>query len=268
MKQYNKNKLKETHIFEELKEWFEGYVKEFYQNQEDREEIDLKYKHSYRVYKNSNRLAKDIGLSDEDLEIANIIGLFHDLGRFEQFKRYKTFSDSDSLNHGELSVKLLKEYKLLEDLSAEKKHIIYQAIHNHNKLNIPESTTGQALLFSRLIRDADKLDIWSIFARRYHNGNNNEKINLDLSSKNGITPEIYHRVLDGKPVLYSSLQTVDDFKLIQLGWVYDLNFVESLILLKEKNFLEKIYQSMNQSVETEKIYNKINEYINNKIDKR
>ncbi len=254
----------ENKIFNELKEWFEDYTREFYVNEGDNQEIDLKYQHSYRVYKNINKLSINIGLSSDDIIIADIIGLFHDLGRFEQYKIYKTFSDTDSLDHGQLSVKILKDNNLLDKLTPRIQEIIYKAILNHNKLNISEEITDKTLLFSKLIRDADKLDIWNIFSKRYHNGEDNEKINLELSDKSGITAEIYQRVLDGKPVKYSSLKTVDDFKLIQMGWAYDLNFKESLIILKERQYLDKIYQSM-ESEQVKEIYDTINTYIDNEI---
>ncbi len=252
-------------IFVELKDWFDNYTSGFYVNEEENEEIDLKYKHSYRVYRNINKLANNIGLSSDEIIIADIIGLFHDLGRFEQYKSYKTFSDSESLDHGQLSVKILKENNLLEKLTPRIQEIIYQAILNHNKLNISDEINDKTLMFCKLIRDADKLDIWSIFARRYHNGEDNDKINLELTDKSGITTEIYQRVLDGKPVKYSSLKTVDDFKLIQMGWAYDLNFKESLIMLKERQFLDKIYQSM-ESKEAKDVYDKINTYIGKQVN--
>ena len=251
--------------FNELQEWFEKYVQEFYLSEKDKEQIDLKYKHSYRVYQNINKLANDIGLSSEEIIIANIIGLFHDLGRFEQYKRYKTFSDSESLNHGKLSVEILQDYQLLKKLKPEIQNIIFQAIMNHNKLDIPAETSGKALLFTKLIRDADKLDIWNIFSRRYHSKKDNNKINIELSDKPGISPNIFQQVLEGKPVKYSSLKTVDDFKLIQIGWTYDLNFKESLRILKEKQYLKKIYETMEQSIQVKEIYDKIINYINQTI---
>lgn len=257
--------MKEKYFFNELKEWFKKYVQEFYFIEEDKEQIDLKYRHSFRVYKNINRLANNIDLSSEEIIIANIIGLFHDLGRFEQYRRYKTFSDNESLNHGQLSVKILKDYNLLEKFNPEIQNIIFQAILNHNKLDIPEEIIGKTLLFSKLIRDADKLDIWNIFSRRYHSEEDNNKINLELSNKSGISSNIFNRVLEGKAVKYSSLKTVDDFKLIQMGWAYDLNFKESLKILKEEQYLEKIYDSMEESIKTKEIYKKITVYIDEKI---
>jgi len=152
----------------------------------------------------------------------------------------------------------------LAKLTPRIQEIIYQAILNHNKLDISAEITDKTLLFSKLIRDADKLDIWSIFANRYHSGEDNNKINLELSDKSGITADIYQGVLDGKPVKYSSLRTVDDFKLIQMGWAYDLNFKESLIILKERQYLDKIYQSM-ESEQVKEIYDTINTYIDNEI---
>ena len=51
------------------------------------EHINYKYHHSYRVRDNMILLAKNLNLPPEDIKLASVIGLLHDIGRFEQYKR-------------------------------------------------------------------------------------------------------------------------------------------------------------------------------------
>ena len=45
--------------------------------------------------------------------LAEIMALFHDIGRFEQYKQYRTFSDYRSEDHAALGVKVIKANRIL-----------------------------------------------------------------------------------------------------------------------------------------------------------
>lgn len=127
--------------------------------------IKLKVKHILRVVENSKRIAQELGLDDESIKLAELIGIFHDMGRFEQVRLYDTFSDKDTgLDHAAYSLKVLYDDGLVKKFIDTTKYddIIKKAVFNHNKANIDESVTSQALLFSKIIRDADKLDIYRV----------------------------------------------------------------------------------------------------------
>jgi len=47
--------------------------------------IDLKVRHTYDVIGNIRIIAKDSGLPENDIQLAKIIALVHDIGRFQQF---------------------------------------------------------------------------------------------------------------------------------------------------------------------------------------
>ena len=124
-------------------------------------EITRKVGHSYRVAEISKRIAKSLNLEQEEIELAELIGLLHDIGRFEQQTIYKTYDDIYSIDHGELGVKILEnnEYirKYIENSQYDK--IIKTAIFNHNKYEIEENLEQKTILFCKIIRDSDKLDI-------------------------------------------------------------------------------------------------------------
>ena len=146
-----------------LKNWFISYVKTFkYDNNESQQNIDIKREHTERVTEEIINIGKQLGLNDNELNLAEIIALFHDIGRFEQYDRYKTFSDYKSENHAELGIKILKQYDVLDLLDENLQKVILCSIKYHNWPSLPAKETKTCLFYSRLIRDADKLDIWRV----------------------------------------------------------------------------------------------------------
>ena len=123
--------------------------------------IKRKYEHSIRVMNLSIKYARLLNYSEDDIELAGIIGLLHDIGRFEQYSKYKSFNDYDTIDHADYGVKILFEDKLIEKYTKRKDDydLIKFAIRNHNKLDIEKISNNRYLKFAKLIRDVDKLDI-------------------------------------------------------------------------------------------------------------
>lgn len=71
------------------------------------EKIKLKIDHTYRVAGMCQRIAESLGLSEPDVDIAWLLGMLHDIGRFEQIRRFGTFNDAQSVDHAEFGADLL-----------------------------------------------------------------------------------------------------------------------------------------------------------------
>ena len=69
--------------------------------------IALKIEHTYHVAEVADQVAHSLGLSQEDCDLAWILGMLHDVGRFEQVRRYGTFVDSQSIAHALMSCQVL-----------------------------------------------------------------------------------------------------------------------------------------------------------------
>ncbi len=142
-----------------VKETFAAYTRGY--DPED-PKIALKIAHTYRVADNCEKIARSIGLPDEDIELAWLSGMLHDVGRFEQVKRYNTFIDSESVDHAEFGADLLfGKDRLIENYISDRSwdDLIEIVIRQHNKYRMLESIEGRTLVFCNILRDADKVDI-------------------------------------------------------------------------------------------------------------
>ncbi len=142
-----------------------------YAEQYDTENILIHHKieHTFRVAEFSERYAKAIGQGREDVDFAWLLGLFHDIGRFEQARRYGTFVDAKSTDHAELSADILFKDGLVdrfptEGLPQNWQEIAETAVRLHNKLSLPDHLDDRTRLFAQLLRDADKTDIFRVIA--------------------------------------------------------------------------------------------------------
>ena len=142
--------------FELAEKSFQEYLKNYDTNDGS---IALKIKHTYEVVKKSEYIANGLKLDKENIELAKIIALLHDIGRFEQIKEFGEFNDK-KIEHAEFGVKVLFNNGLIRNFINEDKYdsIIYKAIYNHNKYKIEKNLNEKELLHCRIIRDADKLD--------------------------------------------------------------------------------------------------------------
>ena len=219
-----------------MKEAFENYLKNYDMSDPD---INHKHNHSYRVMENSSVLAETLNLSEEDKYLALIIGLYHDIGRFEQDKLYDTYNDTKKFDHTDYGVKVLFEQNLIKQIPVEEKyyHIIEKAVKNHNKYQIESGLSEQELLHAKIIRDADKIDI--LYAA-------SEKLFVQKSLD--YQDEIFEIRDDIKKQFYSKKtirrgRKANSEKIISyLALVFDLNFKESAKYILEKNILEHLYE--------------------------
>ena len=213
---------------------FDKYVSQFNPNNK---KIKLKIDHIKRVAKMSKKIAEELNLNDEQIKLSEIIGLFHDIGRFRQAQLYDTFNDRMSVNHAELSVKVLFDENVINNFNIEKKYenIIRLSVLNHNKNKIDDNLNNEELLFAKIIRDADKLDIYYTICE------------YDFSSifwyENFDSKEINSLIMDDfinrHFVNYSNIKTNSDQIPIFYAYIFDFNFDFSLKFLKEQKYLEK-----------------------------
>lgn len=249
----------------EVKKWFTDYVHTFKMvDRNIQQNIDLKKDHTMRVCREILQIGAQIGLDEDALRLAEIIALLHDTGRFEQISRYQTFMDSKSVDHAELGIKILKHFEVLKPFDDSIKELVYCAVKYHSKPSLPVIENENCLFFSRLIRDADKLDILNVVTEYYHKngGGKNGAIVLDLPDTPGISYEVYGNLINRSIVNIEHVTNLNDFKLLQAGWIFDINFQPTLDSIKNRRYLELIREVLPESKEIDEIFDVINLSLN------
>ena len=166
---------------EKAKEEFIKYTGKF--NLQD-ENIDRKQQHSLRVMKISNQLAKELELNEEQIQLATLIGLLHDIGRFKQYTEIGLGDNIEGFDHGDYGAKVLFEEGIIRKFidTNEYDEIIRKAIKNHNKFSIESGLTQEEMMFAKLIRDADKIDILYESVYIFYK-NNEDMVNKSILSE-------------------------------------------------------------------------------------
>jgi HD superfamily phosphohydrolase YqeK len=235
-------------------EEFRKYVEEYDMNDEH---IKLKYEHSLRVYQLSLEIGKSLNVDNKLLNIIGLIGLLHDIGRFEQWKEYHTFNDRRSVDHGLLSAQILFDDGLIRRFIKGHKYneMIRTAIENHSKYQIPDDLIGLPLLLSQIIRDADKLDIFMIRV---------ENQNFALPSKGNVSDTVIEKFRKEESIKFEDTNSSNDSIILTLAMIFDINFRYSLKLLMKKGYIDKIIESI-KAKEQQEVRGILDNYINNKL---
>ncbi len=253
----------ELFLLDELKRWFEKFSGRFFGADDYvNRNLQLKREHTWRTCEEMLYLAKHLSLSDNSMRIAESIALLHDVGRFPQFHAHRTYNDAKSVDHGALGVETLRQEGVLESLDPEERFWVETAVAYHGAKSAPENLDGQAMLFLKLIRDADKLDIFRLVIQRYRNLKEAPgETFLDLPDEERISPEALEAVMNGQPVAYSQLHTLNDFKLCQIGWIYDINFAPTLEKIESEKMLEEMFSFLPETSEIMEVRRKVQSYL-------
>ncbi len=227
----------------------------------------IKYEHSLRVAKLCVDIAQSLRLTEEEQEMAFLAGIFHDVGRFRQLLEFNTFNDTQSVDHAEYSLQVISEYGFLDECEEGEKRKILLAVQYHNKRELPKESDENELLYARILRDADKLDIFQVITDYYINPKAvpNHTLTWEMPKGGVVSEEVAKQVLAGKLVSKADVANQIDIKIMQLSWVYDVNFKPSFDILMKKRFLEKIYGTLSKSDTVIEIYRKVKVYAENKI---
>lgn len=247
--------------------------KNFLNKYRDKNELgfDLKVVHTYHVVDNAKAIATNLNLSEEDINLAELIGLLHDIERFEELTFLKKF-DSVGFDHASYGVKMLFEdnmiWNFIEDDSYDE--IIKVAIDNHSRLAIQDGLNDRCLLHSKIIRDADKLDNFRVKKEEkieaIFPGKVKSKDDLENST---LSDKVFETVNKNKCVDIHDRVTILDYWVCVLAFVFDLNFKETYQIVKENNYMNILidrfkYNDIETKNRMEDIRNILNDFVDNK----
>ncbi len=210
--------------------------------------IKLKKDHTFRVAGLCDEIAGSLQFIGEDRDLAWLCGMLHDIGRFEQIRRYGTFKDAESINHAHFGVQLLFEDYLFdlfrpvipENKMTETVNILQKSIYNHSEYRLPENLTNREEMFCNILRDADKIDILKVNVEipmeEIYNTTRAELMNAEVS---GAVMEAFHEC---RAIPHRIKGTVVDHLVGHISLVYELVYDMSLTIVKEQGYLTKMLQ--------------------------
>jgi hypothetical protein len=248
----------------DLRQWVSGYIKGFsFTDPEDIRNISLKEVHTYRVADNMTAIAGAIFRDNSRVLIAEAIGLLHDIGRFPQYRQYRTYRDSISTNHGRLGTEVLKEQNALSAMAPREQELISDSVLFHNAFSVPENLDNEKISYIRMIRDADKLDIWRIFSEQFSMDEKDRATaaGLGLPDSGEYSDSIVDCLRERRQATLAGLKTLTEFKIMQLTWVYDLNYDHSFRLLSESGHMDRIIAMLPNDSKISKAVSVLKEYI-------
>lgn len=221
---------------ERAKNTFFDFVKNY---DESESNISVKKYHSIRVMEHALEIAKDLKLSEEDVQIAGIIGLLHDTARFEQWRKFGSFSDKRTgFDHGDEGAKILSTNDFLRKYleTPEYDNIIIKAVKNHNKYKIEEGLSERELLHAKIIRDADKLDIFlESIEKMYLTPKMEEDIENSV-----VSDSYYSQFMNEIQIKRVPEQTPLDMIIAYVAFIYDINFDYSIRLIEKENYTDRM----------------------------
>ena len=232
--------------------------------------LQLKAKHCKCVAAEAHGISSDLGWPASEQNAAKALGLLHDIGRFSQFAEFGTFSDSASIDHGERGWTLIKQTGWLSCLPSEERDAILDGVRYHNRQTIPGNLGHQNLAFVRLVRDADKLDIFRVV--------------LDAAERDGFrdlptmlpnitldrrpSPQLIEEILRCRCASLSNVKSLADFLLMQVSWVYDLNYTPALKRLHDRGILSRILRQLDDDSRAHALVQEAHRIVQNHIEER
>lgn len=250
------------------------------------EKIKLKIDHTYRVAGLCQRIAESLGLSEPDVDIAWLLGMLHDIGRFEQIRRFGTFNDAQSVDHAEFGADLLfkeglirkfaegyyEECELARSGNEEAEQIIKNnehhnkdtgllemAIRQHNKYRVKEDLTERQRMFCDILRDADKVDIFKVDA------DIPMEIIYDVTTeelKSGvISKEVLESFYKRETVLKSVRKSAVDHIVGHISLLFELVYKESYRQAKEQGYVYKLLDFKSDVPEVNAEFDDMRKYV-------
>lgn len=225
---------------------FDSYAAQFLDESGDNFAYRLKIEHTQRVLGITDHIASEEALPKHLCLASRLAALMHDVGRFPQYRQYRTFRDADSANHAALSVSHALRERLLADVPTDIRRLVLGAVFLHNKRTLPPLASHELKTVAQVLRDSDKLDIYSVMIAHFSQANpKHPEVALNvLDEPDKYTEAVLEALLKRDYGDYRWIIYINDFKLMTIGWLYDLNFRSSCRMLQDKGYLNTLFDTL------------------------
>jgi putative nucleotidyltransferase with HDIG domain len=281
------------------------HIKKTFQEYTDRYDstnpkIKLKIDHTYRVANLCEQIAQSLELSAAEVDLAWLSGMMHDVGRFEQLRRYNTFSDAQSIDHARFAVELLYDEGLIADyvpeistteLVADARtwrsmgganesptaqsedmplsdilQTLRIAIGEHSAYRIQKGLDERTRMFCQILRDADKVDIFRVICDTPME----EVYGFQTKDilRSAITPEVMQAFYEHHAVLRKLKKCPADYIVAHGSLTFELVYPESLRIAKEQGYLKQMMSFQSENPDTAEIFEDLRKDLNGYLEER
>lgn len=281
------------------------HIKKTFQEYTDRYDstnpkIKLKIDHTYRVANLCEQIAQSLELSAAEVDLAWLSGMMHDVGRFEQLRRYNTFSDAQSIDHARFAVELLYDEGLIADyvpeistteLVADARtwrsmgganesptaqsedmplsdilQTLRIAIGEHSAYRIQKGLDERTRMFCQILRDADKVDIFRVICDTPME----EVYGFQTKDilRSAITPEVMQAFYEHHAVLRKLKKCPADYIVAHGSLTFELVYPESLRIAKEQGYLKQMMSFQSENLDTAEIFEDLRKDLNGYLEER
>ena len=281
------------------------HIKKTFQEYTDRYDsanpkIKLKIDHTYRVADLCEQIAQSLELSAAEVDLAWLSGMLRDVGRFEQLRRYNTFSDAQSIDHARFAVELLYDEGLIADyvpeistaeLVADARtwrsmggvnesptaqsedmplsdilQTLRIAIGEHSAYRIQKGLDERTRMFCQILRDADKVDIFRVICDTPME----EVYGFQTKDilRSAITPEVMQAFYEHHAVLRKLKKCPADYIVAHGSLTFELVYPESLRIAKEQGYLKQMMSFQSENPDTAEIFEDLRKDLNGYLEER
>ncbi len=254
--------------YNNIRTWYDAYVLEF--SSEDSEimiNIDLLKEHASRVLENVRELALSVNLDESNLFLIQTAAILHDIGRFEQLVKHGTYADTEDSNHIQIGLNVIEEHMVLTGLEEDERQLVIDCVSLHDLSELPKISNEHSLALIHLLRDADRIDVLRIVSDYYTHKkvHPNRYLDMELKDMPSIAKKIDKAIMAEKVARREDVETVNDLKLYQMSWVFDLNHKRSFKMISEKSYIKAIFETLPKNDSVIDMYRNMKIYMENQL---
>lgn len=216
--------------------------------------VRLKIAHTERVAALCERIARSEGWSEPEICLGWLCGLLHDVGRFEQLRRFGTFDDARSIDHAAASAAVLFEGGAIRDYIEDPAEdaLLRTAVATHSLYRLPEGLDARTLAFCNLVRDADKVDILRVNVETPMEDIYN--VSREALRQSPVTPAVVNAFYEHHAVRRNLKQHPADHAVGHASLVFELVYPESLRAVWEQGYIFQLLDFATDNPETARTF--------------